>query len=310
MKRLYFLLIVLVVIFLNFVGCGGRYITQRLDCYKAMSLNPSEMEEYDGDYIVIHFIQNAILAEGERGSSWIVLLKDETGSIEKFWATKKDSKVLMAIVPRDVKKLKGSKFVLLSHDGQYCYNPHGQEFNCSTGIDWENATEVKNKKDGVIAVESGNSLDKKIRQIYKIIIEKNPELEKDNSTLPPKSLKALKGAKKVKIATGITKDTLTLGLPLIGFFAGILPGIITTSTGAIYYTIQKTSEKENLNYPEYYAGNNTNRDNAVRDLQQEFKLVKFQQKIQNETKNPQTPEKPKNLEPPNEEETSILHVQK
>ena len=305
-KRLYFLLIVLVVVLLNSVGCGGRYITQRLDCYKAMSLNPSEMEKYDGDYVVISFIQNAILTEGEQGSSWLVLLKNKTGSIEKYFATRKDNKVLMAIVPISIERLKGSKFVLLSHDGGYCYNPHGQEFNCSNGIDWENATEVKDKKDGVIAVESGDSLDQKIRQIYKIVIEKNPALEKDNSTLSPKTFKALKNAKTVKTATGITKDTLTLGLPLIGFLAGVLPGIITTSTGVIYYTIQKTTEKDDLNFPEYYAGNNTNRASAVGNLKQEYKFVQFQQKIQNETKNPETP---KNLEP-SEEETHLLHVQK
>jgi len=308
MKKLKILLIVLVIMLLNSVGCGGRYITQRLDCYRAMSLNPSEMEKYDGDYVVISFIQNALLSKGEQGSSWIVLLKDETGSIEKFWATKKDDKVLMAIIPIDIKELSDSKFVLLSHDGGYCYTPHGQEFDCSNGIDWENASEIHNKKNGVLAVKRNSSLDKKIRQIYKIAIEKNPELEKDNSTLPPNSLKALKGAKTAETATGITKDTLTLGLPLAGFLVGILPGIITTSTGVIYYTIQKTSEKDDLNYPEYYAGNNTNRSSAVRDLKQEYKFVQFKKEIQNGAKKV-APEKKPGLEP-KENENPIFHVKR
>lgn len=273
-------LLILAVLATGCSACGGRYITARTDCYKALPLDVEKMDNIKGEYLLINFIPNAILREGEQGSSWPVLLKEKNEDISHHWATLNNNGLLSSIIPKSGKNLQGAKFFLLSHDGNYCYDQIGREFDCRGKINWEQAPVLSDKEKGIFLIRPQSDKDKKIRKAY----EEFKKSKSQNTTLPEKSYNYLKARENSKITEEASKTTLKAALPFTGFLAGPLTGAITVSAGAVYLGIDLVFSEEDLNYPEYFPGANSNRQLAIAKLQNSYQLANFNVKTKEENK--------------------------
>ena len=223
-----------VVVVVAFFGCAPSLRYGRLSAYQALPVAPEQFDRLDA-YTAALFPKPFQLHVSERGTAWLLLVRQTDGHIEQAVAVEFDGvgstdgnacptafARLIALMPGDPRRFDGAQGLLIAHDGQRCFGADGATFPCATSDAWVRAGALQ-KLD--VPSRKGNPTDAALHEWYARRLLQAGVRDR-NTTLSDAEWRRIRWEESTWKDAADASPTAVGGGLAAGLLAGVIPGVV------------------------------------------------------------------------------------